>query len=112
MTVNLAVTTLQIVLIDGIGTILGNENIGSAFSDMLTGDANRTGSIVNAQFALSTDVASATDRIILDVVTGTLIYDSNSGGAAHGGQTKFSAIDINLARVLAAGISASDILII
>jgi hypothetical protein len=59
---------------------------------------------------LSTGVASATDRINIDMVTGALIDDSN--GSVAGGQTQFGAIDINLELVLSSGISASDFLII
>ena len=52
--------------------------------------AGVAGPLSAGAFALSTDIAAADDRIIYNVTTGALIYDSN--GSAAGGQTVFAVL--------------------
>ena len=57
---------------------------------IFTGLGLATGTLSAVAFALSTDIAAADDRIIYNVTTGALIYDSN--GSAAGGQTVFAVL--------------------
>jgi Ca2+-binding RTX toxin-like protein len=70
-----------------------------------------TGALTGAQFALSTEALTTTDRIIYNATTGALFYDGDGSGAAVAVQFA-DVLAGNSAGVGASGLSASDFLII
>jgi Ca2+-binding RTX toxin-like protein len=68
-----------------------------------------TGTLQASQFALSTDAATTTHRIIYNVGNGQLIYDSN--GSVIGGQTIVATL-LTPGQTVAIGVTVSDFLII
>jgi Ca2+-binding RTX toxin-like protein len=70
------------------------------------------GALTDAQFALTTDVLTAADRIIYNQGTGALLYDRDGSGTAVAAVQFANVLGTASAGVGAVGLSASDFLII
>ncbi len=78
---------------------------------VFAGLGTATGALSAAQFALATDVLTATVRVIYDTATGALLYDRDGSGSAVAVQFA-SAFAGASASNSAVGVSALDFLII